>query len=63
MMKKIIVGLFISLSLLSVKYIDYLNYKNDLISKYGNEVYNSMNQEAGIHSEFESFKYYVKYNI
>ena len=44
-------------------YNKYLKYKNSLIKEYGKEVYNLMNQEAGIGSEKESFIYYMENGI
>lgn len=41
----------------------YNDYKNSLITQYGEDTYNLMNQEAGINSELESFIHYVKYEI
>ena len=41
----------------------YKNYKEDLINEYGEEVYNLMNQEAGINNEEESFYHFIKYGI
>ena len=44
-------------------YNKYLEYKKGLIKEYGEEIYNSMNQEAGIKTEEESFKHYMEYGI
>lgn len=44
-------------------YNNYLEYKNSLIEEYGEEIYNLMNQEAGISSEEESFIHYMEYGI
>ena len=41
----------------------YKNYKEGLINEYGEEVYNLMNQEAGINNEEESFYHFIKYGI
>ena len=44
-------------------YSKYLEYKSNLIEKYGHDVYVLMNQEAGIETEEESFKHFIKYGI
>ena len=44
-------------------YIKYLEYKNNLIDQYGEDIYKLMNQEAGITTEEESFKHFMKYGI
>lgn len=44
-------------------YNKYLEYKKGLIKEYGEEIYNSMNQEAGIKTEEESFNHYMEYGI
>lgn len=41
----------------------YNDYKNSLITQYGEDTYNLMNQETGISSERESFIHYIKYGI
>lgn len=41
----------------------YLEYKEGLIQEYGEEIYNLMNQEAGIKNEEESFLHYMEYGI
>ncbi|MBC6695298.1 hypothetical protein H9L25_00705 [Terrisporobacter mayombei] len=62
-MKKLATVLIIGVLAVGSKYIDYMNYRDKLISENGKEVYNLMNQEAGINSEEESFIHYVKYGI
>ena len=62
-MKKIVTILIIATLAIGVKYKGYSEYKEDLISKYGKDTYNLMNQEAGINSEAESFVHYVRYGI
>ena len=44
-------------------YIKYLEYKNNLIDQYGEDIYKLMNQEAGITTEEESFKHFMEYGI
>ena len=44
-------------------YNDYLEYKEGLIEEHGEEVYELMNQEAGITTEEESFNHYMEYGI
>ena len=44
-------------------YNKYLEYKESLIQEHGEEIYNLMNQEAGIKTEEESFSHYMKYGI
>ena len=44
-------------------YNKYLEYKESLIQEYGEEIYNLMNQEAGIKTEEESFNHYMEYGI
>ena len=44
-------------------YSRYLEYKSDLIDQYGEDIYKLMNQEAGIETEEESFKHFMKYGI
>ena len=44
-------------------YIKYLEYKNNLIDQYGEDIYKLMNQEAGITTEEESFKHFIEYGI
>lgn len=44
-------------------YIKYLEYKNNLIDQYGEDIYKLMNQEAGIITEEESFKHFIEYGI
>lgn len=41
----------------------YLEYKNNLIDQYGEDIYKLMNQEAGITTEEESFKHFMEYGI
>ena len=41
----------------------YLEYKNNLIDEYGEDIYRLMNQEAGIETEEESFKHFMEYGI
>ena len=41
----------------------YLEYKEGLIKEYGEEIYNLMNQEAGIKTEEESFEHFMEYGI
>ena len=41
----------------------YLEYKEGLIKEYGEEIYNLMNQEAGIKTEDESFEHFMEYGI
>lgn len=62
-MKKLAVILIIGVLAAGTKYIDYMNYRDKLISENGKGVYNLMNQEAGINSELESFIHYSKYGI
>lgn len=44
-------------------YMKYLEYKNNLIDQYGEDIYKLMNQEAGITTEEESFKHFIEYGI
>ena len=44
-------------------YNKYLEYKEGLIKEYGEEIYNLMNQEAGIKTEEESFEHFMEYGI
>ena len=44
-------------------YMKYLEYKNNLIDQYGEDIYKLMNQEAGITTEEESFKHFMEYGI
>lgn len=44
-------------------YCEYLQYKKSLIDEHGKVIYDLMNQEAGITSEYSSFKHYMKYGI
>ena len=44
-------------------YNKYLEYKEGLIQEYGEEIYNLMNQEAGINTEEESFNHFMEYGI
>ncbi|MGL4802004.1 MAG: hypothetical protein ACRC18_07035 [Cetobacterium sp.] len=44
-------------------YNNYIEYKNSLIEEYGEEVYNLMNQEAGITTEQESFLHFMENGI
>lgn len=44
-------------------YNNYIEYKNSLINEHGEEVYNLMNQEAGITTEKESFLHFMEYGI
>lgn len=44
-------------------YNKYLEYKNELIEEYGEEIYNLMNQEAGIETEEDSFNHFMEYGI
>lgn len=44
-------------------YNKYLEYKKGLIKEYGEEIYNLMNQEAGIKTEEESFEHFMEYGI
>lgn len=41
----------------------YLEYKEGLIQEYGEEIYNLMNQEAGIETEEDSFNHFIEYGI
>lgn len=41
----------------------YTEYKNGLISQYGEDTYKLMNQEAGIENEQQSFEHYLAYGI
>ena len=41
----------------------YLEYKEGLIQEYGEEIYNLMNQEAGIKTEEDSFTHFMEYGI
>lgn len=41
----------------------YLEYKEGLIQEYGEEIYNLMNQEAGIETEEDSFFHFMEYGI
>lgn len=41
----------------------YLEYKEGLIQEYGEEIYNLMNQEAGIETEEDSFTHFMEYGI
>ena len=41
----------------------YLEYKEGLIQEYGEEIYNLMNQEAGIETEEDSFNHFMEYGI
>ena len=41
----------------------YEEYKEGLINEYGEDVYNLMNQEAGIENEEQSFYHFMKYGI
>lgn len=41
----------------------YEDYKNSLISQYGEDTYKLMNQEEGIENEEQSFQHYVEYGI
>ena len=47
----------------SKEYAKYLEYKSNLIEKYGYDVYILMNQEAGIETEQDSFNHFMKYGI
>ena len=44
-------------------YNKYLEYKESLIQEYGEEIYNLMNQEAGIETEEDSFNHFMEYGI
>lgn len=44
-------------------YDKYLEYKQGLIDEHGEEIYNLMNQEAGIENEEESFYHFMEYGI
>ncbi len=63
MMKKLATVLIIGVLAVGSKYIDYMNYRDKLISENGKEVYNLMNQVSGINSDEEIFIHYVKYVI
>ncbi|MBP3928738.1 MAG: hypothetical protein J6D47_04080 [Peptostreptococcaceae bacterium] len=41
----------------------YKEYKESLINEYGEDVYNLMNQEAGIENEEQSFYHFMEYGI
>ncbi|MGL4452250.1 MAG: hypothetical protein ACRDDY_04760 [Clostridium sp.] len=41
----------------------YVVYRESLISEYGQEVYDLMNQEAGLENEEQSFIHFMKYGI
>ena len=70
-MKNILLGasilLNITLGLNGVHTIEdyqrYEQYKQNLISEHGKEVYELMNQEAGIKNEQQSFEHFMKYGI
>lgn len=44
-------------------YNKYLEYKNNLIEEYGEDIYKLMNENAGIETEEESFKHFMEYGI
>ena len=41
----------------------YKEYKQSLINEYGEDIYNLMNQEAGIENEAQSFYHFMEYGI
>ncbi|MGL5764572.1 MAG: hypothetical protein ACRCX8_02910 [Sarcina sp.] len=41
----------------------YIEYRESLIVEYGQEVYDLMNQEAGLENEEQSFIHFMKYGI
>lgn len=44
-------------------YDKYTQYRDSLINEHGEEIYNLMNQEAGINTEEDSFNHYMEYGI
>ena len=77
MLKSLIIGLLISVSTVSNNnysfklgkvdgyvykdYIEYIDWRKDMIKEYGIEEYINMNKELGIDNEYESFIDYQEY--